>query len=112
MKNPNDWEVLAEVISKEPLGIYVRQGDENWALIGKWMHFALLTANRLREWAWQGAFLAVIAAIIWFFASNTAENLARRNVPFGLSVLWKQAGFDIPFKLVEWQTTYSYGHAV
>ena len=70
------------------------------------------TANRLREWAWQGAFLAVIGAIIWFFASNTAENLARRNVPFGLSVLWKQAGFDIPFKLVEWQTTYTYGHAV
>ena len=47
MKNPNDWEVLAEVISKEPLGIYVRQGDENWALIGKWMHFALLTAEEL-----------------------------------------------------------------
>lgn len=47
MKNPNDWEVLAEVISKEPLGIYARQGDENWALIGKWMHYALLTAEEL-----------------------------------------------------------------
>jgi general L-amino acid transport system substrate-binding protein len=47
MKNPNDWEVLGEVISKEPLGVYVRQGDENWALIGKWMHYALLTAEEL-----------------------------------------------------------------
>ncbi len=47
MKNPNDWEVLADVISKEPLGIYVRQGDENWALIGKWLHFGLLTAEEL-----------------------------------------------------------------
>ena len=70
------------------------------------------SANRLRDWAWQGGFLLAIGAVVWFFASNTAENLAKRNLPFGLSVLWKQAGFDIPFKLVEWQTTFTYGHAV
>ncbi len=70
------------------------------------------SANRLRDWAWQASFLAAIATVVWFFASNTAENLARRNVPFGMSVLWKQAGFDIPFKLVEWETTFTYGHAV
>lgn len=47
MKNPDDWEILAEVISKEPLGIHVRQGDQNWSIITKWMHMALLNAEEL-----------------------------------------------------------------
>lgn len=47
MKVPADWDVLEEVISKEPLGLHVRQGDQNWSNIVKWMHFALLTAEEL-----------------------------------------------------------------
>ena len=45
MKNPKDWDIIEEVISKEPLGIHTRQGDEQWTNICKWMHFALLTAE-------------------------------------------------------------------
>lgn len=45
MKVPNDWVILPEVISKEPLGIHSRDGDERWADILKWMHMALLTAE-------------------------------------------------------------------
>ncbi len=45
MKVPNDWVVLPEVISKEPLGIHTRDGDDRWVDILKWMHMALLTAE-------------------------------------------------------------------
>ncbi|MBI1775338.1 MAG: amino acid ABC transporter substrate-binding protein [Proteobacteria bacterium] len=45
MKNPKDWDIVDEVISKEPLGIHTRQGDENWSNFTRWLHFALLTAE-------------------------------------------------------------------
>ena len=47
MKVPGDWDILEEVISKEPLGLHVRQGDQNWSIIAKWMHMALLNAEEL-----------------------------------------------------------------
>ena len=37
--------VLPEVISKEPLGPVVRQGDDEWLNIIKWTHFAMLNAE-------------------------------------------------------------------
>jgi general L-amino acid transport system substrate-binding protein len=45
MKKPDDWDILEEVISKEPLGIHTRQGDDNWSEIVRWLHFGLLTAE-------------------------------------------------------------------
>jgi general L-amino acid transport system substrate-binding protein len=47
MKKPDDWVVLAEVISKEPLGLHIRQGDEQWTNINRWMHFAMVTAEEI-----------------------------------------------------------------
>lgn len=44
---PDDHVVLPEIISKEPLGPAVRQGDDKWFDIVKWVHFALLTAEEL-----------------------------------------------------------------
>jgi general L-amino acid transport system substrate-binding protein len=44
---PKDHVVLPEIISKEPLGPSVRQGDEEWFTIVKWVHFALLNAEEL-----------------------------------------------------------------
>jgi general L-amino acid transport system substrate-binding protein len=38
---------LPEIISKEPLGPVVRQGDEEWSNIVKWVGFALLNAEEL-----------------------------------------------------------------
>ncbi|MFN3869021.1 MAG: amino acid ABC transporter substrate-binding protein, partial [Hyphomicrobiaceae bacterium] len=43
--NTDDHVVLADVISKEPLGPAVRQGDAQWANIVKWSHFAMLNAE-------------------------------------------------------------------
>lgn len=44
---PDDWVVLPEVISKEPLGPLVRRGDEDWMAIVKWTLFAMLNAEEL-----------------------------------------------------------------
>jgi general L-amino acid transport system substrate-binding protein len=43
--NPADHIVLPEVISKEPLGPAVRQGDAEWANIVRWVLFALVNAE-------------------------------------------------------------------
>jgi general L-amino acid transport system substrate-binding protein len=45
--NVADHIVLPEIISKEPLGPVVRQGDDMWANIVRWTHFALLNAEEL-----------------------------------------------------------------
>jgi general L-amino acid transport system substrate-binding protein len=47
LTNPDDHVVLPEIISKEPLGPVVRQGDDQWFSIVKWVHFALLNAEEL-----------------------------------------------------------------
>jgi general L-amino acid transport system substrate-binding protein len=45
MASPDDHLVLPEIISKEPLGPVVRQGDTGWFNVVKWTYFALLTAE-------------------------------------------------------------------
>ena len=47
LTNPDDHMVLPEVISKEPLGPVVRQGDDQWFSIVKWAHFAMLNAEEM-----------------------------------------------------------------
>ena len=45
LADPDSAEVLSDVISKEPLGPVVRQGDDNWFNIVKWSLFALVEAE-------------------------------------------------------------------
>lgn len=47
LTNPGAHVVLPEIISKEPLGPVVRQGDDNWLNIIKWTHFAMVNAEEL-----------------------------------------------------------------
>ena len=47
LANPNDHEVLPEVISKEPLGPMVRHGDDQWFDVVKWTLFAMLNAEEV-----------------------------------------------------------------
>lgn len=44
---PADYIVLPEIISKEPLGPLVRQGDDQWADIVKWVLNGLIAAEEL-----------------------------------------------------------------
>lgn len=46
-ENPEAHVILPEVISKEPLGPLVREGDDRWADIGRWVFNALVTAEEL-----------------------------------------------------------------
>ena len=43
--NPDDYMVLPEIISKEPLGPVVRHGDNQFADIVRWAFFAMLEAE-------------------------------------------------------------------
>ena len=45
--DPDDYIILPEIISKEPLGPVVRQGDPIWFNIARWTYFALLDAEEL-----------------------------------------------------------------
>jgi len=47
LANPDDHNILPEIISKEPLGPAVRHGDDQWFDIVKWTLFAMLNAEEL-----------------------------------------------------------------
>ncbi|MGB5918218.1 MULTISPECIES: amino acid ABC transporter substrate-binding protein [unclassified Arcobacter] len=47
LKDPSSAMVLPEIISKEPLGPVVRQGDDKWFNIVKWTEIAMLNAEDL-----------------------------------------------------------------
>lgn len=47
LAKPADHIVLPDVISKEPLGPVVRQGDDPWLNVVKWSFYAMLNAEEL-----------------------------------------------------------------
>ncbi len=47
LPDPDAHVVLPEVISKEPLGPAVRQGDDQWLDIVTWTHYAMVNAEEL-----------------------------------------------------------------
>jgi general L-amino acid transport system substrate-binding protein len=44
---PDDYVVLPQTISKEPLGPFTRNGDEVWSDIVTWLHYGLIEAEEL-----------------------------------------------------------------
>jgi general L-amino acid transport system substrate-binding protein len=47
LAKPDDYVILPEVISKEPLGSMVRKGDDKWFDLVRWTAFAQLNAEEL-----------------------------------------------------------------
>lgn len=45
LPSPDDFVILPEIISKEPLGPVVRHGDNQWGDIVRWTYFALVAAE-------------------------------------------------------------------
>jgi len=45
--DPSKWMVLPEIISKEPLGPLVRQGDQEWEDVVRWTLFAMINAEEM-----------------------------------------------------------------
>ncbi len=48
-----------------------------------------------RSWLTQAALLAAAGLVLWFFASNAAQNLETRKIASGFGFLWREAGFEI-----------------
>lgn len=46
-KNPNDYVILPETISKEPLGMAIRRGDDDWFQIVRWSFYTMVEAEEL-----------------------------------------------------------------
>jgi len=46
-ENPDDYVLLPEIISKEPLGPLVRHGDDQWGDVVRWTLNALISAEEL-----------------------------------------------------------------
>ena len=67
LKQPNDHVVLADVMSKEPLGPAVRHGDDQWLDIIKWVAFGLIQAEEF----------GVTSKNIGSFADNKDPNMRR-----------------------------------
>ena len=42
---PEEFIVMSELISREPLGPAVKRGDEPWMVLVRWVHFAMLNAE-------------------------------------------------------------------
>src|SRR5262249_60357269 len=55
-----------------------------------------------RAYAAQWIFLAGLIVVGGLLITNLGANLARRNMQFGFGFLADKAGFDIPFKLIDW----------
>ncbi len=53
LAKPDDNIILPDVISKEPLGPAVRQGDEQWFNIVRWTLYALVNAEELEVQAYD-----------------------------------------------------------
>ncbi len=65
--NPEEYLLLPEIISKEPLGPVIRKGDARFFDIVRWTHFALLTAEEL----------GITQANVDSFANSTVPDVQR-----------------------------------
>ena len=64
---PEDFILLPEIISKEPLGVMVRKGDDKWYDLARWEHIAVLQAEE------EG----ITSANIDSFANSTNPDIRR-----------------------------------
>lgn len=61
---------------------------------------------------WQGALVVATGAMAAWLWHNAAVNMAARHITFGFEFLAHPAGFDIPFHLLEWDLSDTYGWAL
>jgi len=126
--NPNDYVILPELISKEPLGPAVRHGDQKFADLVKWSLWAMLEAEELgidsknidqmanspnpaiqRFMGKTGDFGKMLGVEAnWSYTiikqvGNYAESYERNIAPLGLersaNKLWKDGGLMYPMPM-------------
>ena len=64
---------------------------------------ALVNNGQVRALVYQVATAAFLVALIWWFASNAAANMAARGMSGGFDFLGVSAGFGISFTLIPYQ---------
>ena len=67
LKNPDEYIILPQVISKEPLGPLVRHGDDSWFDIVKWSIYALI----------QGEEFGLTSATVDNFLKSSSPKIKR-----------------------------------
>ncbi|TJW41889.1 MAG: ABC transporter permease subunit [Mesorhizobium sp.] len=60
----------------------------------------------------QWILLAALVIVAWFLIATGGANLARRNMSLDFGFLANRANFDIPFHLISWQASDTYGRAL
>ena len=97
-ENPGDHVILPEIISKEPLGPLVREGDDQWADIGRWVLNALIAAEEYGITAENAADMAA-----------TSENPEIRRLLGSESNLGEILGLDADWAVKAIQAQGNYG---
>src|SRR5690349_24796597 len=62
----------------------------------------LLYDRKVRGYLAQAFVLVAVAAVLWFFIVNAAENLKRGGIASGFGFLDTVSGIEVPFKLIEY----------
>jgi general L-amino acid transport system permease protein len=65
-----------------------------------------------RAYAAQWLLLLAVLAVAYLVVGNAIDNLSRRNLSFGFGFLADRANFDIPFHVISWTESDSYGRAL
>ena len=61
---------------------------------------------------WQALAVAGFLALVLWAGHNAASNMAKRSITFGFDFLLRPAGFDIPYHLLSWDVSDTYGWAL
>ena len=65
-----------------------------------------------RAYAAQWLLLLAVLTVAYLIVADAADNLGRRNMSFGFGFLADRSNFDIPFRLVSWVESDTYGRAL
>ena len=97
--NPADHVILADLISKEPLGPLVRRGDDEWFAIAKWVIYGLIEAEEY----------GITAANADQLKGSSADPVVQRLLGAGNEDMGKLLGLDKEWLLRSVKATGNYG---
>jgi general L-amino acid transport system substrate-binding protein len=98
--NPDDFVILPDRISKEPLGPMVRRGDDQWLDIVRWSMMAMVEAEEL------GVTSANVSQMLADSPNPTVQRLLGKTGDFG-----KQLGLDNAWAFSIIQQVGNYGES-
>ena len=99
-KDPKEHVILADLISKEPLGPMVRRGDDEWFAIVKWVMYGLIEAEE------YGVTMANADEM-----KNSADPVVQRLLGGGNEDTGKLLGLDKEWLLRAIKATGNYGES-